>query len=133
MRCPPVTSRIVALLVSLLLAGCGGGSSPLAVHWTPAAEALLDPADLLRHVEDLAAPAMEGRASGTPGGERAAAYIAAAFARAGLRPAGGGGRYLQPFEVVTGIRPGPGNALLLDGLKPELNFGIRLFLPLGGP
>ena len=26
-----------------------------------------------------------------------------------------------------------GTALLLDGLKPELNIGLRLFLPLGGP
>jgi hypothetical protein len=26
-----------------------------------------------------------------------------------------------------------GTALLLDGLKPELNIGFRLFLPLGGP
>jgi hypothetical protein len=116
----PVTSRIVALLVILPLAGCAGGSSHLAAHWSPAAEALLDPAGLLRHVEALAAPAMEGRASGTPGGERAAAYIAAEFARAGLRPAGEAGGYLQPFEVVTGIRPGPGNALLFDGLPAPL-------------
>jgi hypothetical protein len=76
MRWRPASPRIVLLFV-LLLAGCGGGSSHLAVRWSAAAEALLASADLLRHVEALAAPAMEGRASGTPGGERAAAYIAA--------------------------------------------------------
>ncbi|MGH7409031.1 MAG: M28 family peptidase, partial [Candidatus Methylomirabilales bacterium] len=115
MRRPSATSRHVPLL-ALLLAGCAGGSSHLAVHWSAAAEALLAPADLLRHVEVLAGPAMEGRASGTPGGERAAAYIAAEFARAGLTPGGEGGSYFQPFEVITGIRLGPANALHFDGL-----------------
>ena len=115
----PASPRIVFLFV-LLLAGCGGGSSHLAVHWSAAVEALLAPADLLRHVEVLAAPAMEGRASGTPGGERAAAYIAAEFARAGLKPAGDGGGFLQPFDVVTGIRLGPANALALEGLPAPL-------------
>ncbi|MGH7364451.1 MAG: hypothetical protein ACREKA_11950, partial [Candidatus Methylomirabilales bacterium] len=131
MRRPPATSRIVPLFV-LLLAGCGGGSSHLAVHWSAAAEALLAPADLFLHVEALAAPAMEGRASGTPGGERAAAYIAAEFARAGLTPGGEGGSYLQPFEVITGIRLGPANALLFDGLPAPPTSPVvgRDFIPL---
>ena len=61
MRSRSATSRIVPLL-ALLLVGCAGGSSHLAVHWSAAVEARLAPADLLRHVEALAAPAMEGRA-----------------------------------------------------------------------
>ncbi len=132
MRCPPVKSRIV-LLLALLLAGCAGASSHLAVHWSAAAEALFAPAELLRHVETLAAPAMEGRASGTPGGERAAAYIAAEFARAGLTPAGEGGSSLQPFEVITGIRLGPANALTFDGPPapmPAPSVVGRDFIPL---
>lgn len=131
MRWRPASPRIVLLFV-LLLAGCGGGSSHLAVHWSAAAEALLAPADLLRHVEALAAPAMEGRASGTPGGERAAAYIAAEFARAGLAPGGEEGSYLQPFEVITGIRLGPANALLFDGLPAPPTSPVvgRDFIPL---
>jgi hypothetical protein len=131
MRWRPASPRIVLLFV-LLLAGCGGGSSHLAVHWSAAAEALLAPADLLRHVEALAAPAMEGRASGTPGGERAAAYIAAEFARAGLTPGGEEGSYLQPFEVITGIRLGPANALLFEGLPaPPTSPAVgRDFIPL---
>jgi S1-C subfamily serine protease len=48
-------------------------------------------ADLEVHVQALTAPEMEGRGSGTPGGERAARYIASVLARAGLRPGGDGG------------------------------------------
>ena len=46
-------------------------------------------------------PAMDGRAAGTPGADRAAAYLVAEFQRLGLRPAGDGGGYLQRFEVLT--------------------------------
>lgn len=118
MRRRALQLRIVLLL--LLLAGCAGGSAHLALHWSGAAEALLAGPDLFRHVEALAAPEMEGRGSGTPGADRAAAYIAAEFARAGLKPAGDGGGYLQPFEVVTGVRLGPANALALEGLPAPL-------------
>jgi hypothetical protein len=73
----------------------------------PSAEWILD------QVRILADPAMEGRASGTPGAERAAAHIAKVFREAGLRPGGDGGGYLQAFSAanwptanVIGILPG---------------------------
>jgi hypothetical protein len=131
MRQRAFRSRIALLL--LLLAGCADGSSHLALHWSGAAEGLLAGPDLFRHVEALAAPEMEGRGSGTPGADRAAAYIAAEFARAGLKPAGDGGGYLQPFEVVTGIRLGPANALDFEGLPaplPAAPAAARDFIPL---
>lgn len=71
-------------------------------------------ADLLSIVRTLAAPEMEGRATGSPGMERAARYIAAEFQRAGLLPAGDGGSYFQSFDVVTGIRLGGQNRLQLQ-------------------
>lgn len=40
------------------------------------------------HVEALAADGMEGRNTGSPGYQRAAAYVAGEFERAGLKPAG---------------------------------------------
>ena len=43
----------------------------------------------------LSNDAMEGRDTGSPGYDRAAAYVAARFERAGLAPAGDGGTYFQ--------------------------------------
>jgi aminopeptidase YwaD len=54
---------------------------------------------------------MEGRAAGTAGADRAAAYLVAEFRRLGLRPAGDGGTFLQRFEVLTGVRLAPGGAI----------------------
>lgn len=76
-------------------------------------------ADLRRHVETLASDAMEGRLTGTPGGERAANYVAAAFKAAGLEPMGDAGSYMQSFEFTAGVSLGKDNALTasVDG-KP---------------
>jgi hypothetical protein len=52
----------------------------------------------------LAAPTMEGRGTGQPGGDRAARYIAAQFKRLGLKPLGDKpNTYLQsiPFRTTT--------------------------------
>ena len=54
---------------------------------------------------------MDGRAAGTPGADRAAAYLVAEFRRLGLRPAGDAGGFLQRFEVLTGVRLAPGAAI----------------------
>ncbi len=49
----------------------------------------------------LAAREMEGRGTATPGGERAARYIADRFARLGLKPLGESGTYLQPIKFES--------------------------------
>lgn len=87
--------------------------------WVAAAQAaaptIPSPRWLLEHVRVLSAPEMEGRASGTPGADRAAHHIARQFEAEGLRPGGGAGGFLQVFEVPTGIRLGPDNALSVAG------------------
>src|SRR5262249_56652314 len=50
------------------------------------------------HVEALANDGMAGRNTGSPEHQRAAAYVAAAFQRAGLEPAGGCG-HNQPGKI----------------------------------
>ena len=50
------------------------------------------------HVEFLASDALEGRNVGTPGLEKAIAYVEAQFKIAGLKPAGAGG-YRQPVKL----------------------------------
>lgn len=54
-----------------------------------------------RMTRALVAPEMEGRASGQPGGERAARLIAEWFGDAGLEPLGEDG-FLQPVPLLSG-------------------------------
>ena len=93
-------AAIAALLLSFVLTAVAAAARPG-----------LGAADLLAHVTALTAPEMEGRGSGTPGGDRAARYIADALARAGLRPGGEGGTFFQEFPVATIPSLGPGNRL----------------------
>jgi len=85
---------------------------------------------LLDQVKTLAAPEMEGRASGSPGAERAARHLAAEFQRLGLRPGGDGGTWLQTFTVPTGIRLGDVNALSVPAPAPRALALGRDFAPL---
>jgi hypothetical protein len=81
----------LAWLASAFAAAAGGVAPP-------------PPAWLRGEVEALTAPEMEGRRSGTAGGERAARHLAEALARAGLQPGGDGGTFLQSFVIAAGTR-----------------------------
>ena len=82
-----------------------GQRQQLAQRKVVAAPARIEAAQVLGDVKTLAAPAMQGRAVGTPGGKAARDYIAARFAALGLEPAFGK-RYEQPFTFTPsrGIR-----------------------------
>jgi hypothetical protein len=67
--------------------------------------------ELERHVLALTVPEMEGRGSGTPGGERAARYIAERLTAFGLRPGGDGGTFFQSFVVGSSLRVAAGARL----------------------
>ena len=71
----------------------------------------------MRDVIFLASDAMKGRGNGSPELDQAADYIAGQFRLAGLQPAGENKSYFQSFEITTGARFGPRNALQIDG-KP---------------
>ncbi len=100
----------------------------LAVFSAPAAEktaayrAAVDAINVdeqFQHVEILASPAMEGRRPGTPGGDKAADYLAKHFAKCGLKPAGADGTYLQPFDA-KGITSMQNVLAILPGSDPKL-------------
>ncbi|MGH7356088.1 MAG: M28 family peptidase [Candidatus Rokuibacteriota bacterium] len=99
---------VVAALVVLLLLPAALASSVAAprVAWTPPSAA-----ELQALVEALTTPEMDGRRSGTPGGERAARQIAAWLAAAGLRPGGDDGGFFQSFPVGSVTRVGPASSL----------------------
>lgn len=95
----------------------------------PAAAADADGARWWSHVETLAGPQFEGRLTGTPGYDKAAAYAAAQFKAFGLKPAGTEG-YLQPmkFTVQKVLAEGSSAALVVEGHEQPLRVGPDLLL-----
>ena len=87
---------IGALCTALTLGACAGGApDPQTAAWW-------------RTTGDLSSDAMEGRDTGSPGYDRAAAYVAQRFAAAGLIPAGEDGRWFQSiaFDEIEVIAEG---------------------------
>ncbi|HSC44001.1 MAG TPA: M20/M25/M40 family metallo-hydrolase [Candidatus Binatia bacterium] len=77
----------------------------------------------------LASPELTGRGVDTPGIKLARDYLAAEFARAGLRPGGDDGGFFQPFDVAVGVTVNQPSSLTLDQNAPlELN---KDWIPLG--
>ncbi len=75
----------------------------LLLVWLAAAPAYAQPqiaaSTLARVVGTLAADSLAGRAAGTPGIAKAARFLAAEFARAGVQPLPGNAGYEQAFEA----------------------------------
>jgi len=126
-------ARLVLIGVILMFSSWLGPTAAPADHLdTVAAEEAIQAEVLLEHLRVLTASEMEGRAAGTPGGDRAAAYIAAEFRRLGLQPLGADGNYLQTFAITTGVRLGEGNRLALEfaGARKRYEVGTA-FQPFG--
>ena len=104
--------RIAALLALLLLGSCQSTNQ-------------LQPSENLikQHMSILAADDMEGREAGTPGYDKAAAYVAEEFAKLGLLPAGEDGTYFQNVPMRRSYRETEN--LFLEANRPD---GSRLNL-----
>lgn len=88
--------------------------------------------EVQKHVKYLASDQLEGRKTGTKGGEAAARYIANEFESYGLKPVGHHGTYFQNFDFVAGIKLGEVNTLALGVAGKTLNLEINKdFRPLG--
>ncbi len=110
-----VTRSFTIAYVVLMLSACatGGGAidAPTAEWWAT--------------TKALSGDDMEGRDTGSPGYDRAAAYTANRFQRAGLRPAGDGGTYFQriAFDEVEVASDGTSFAVHhADGSARQLRF-----------
>ncbi len=66
------------------------------------------------HIAEIASDKYEGRLTGTPGYERAAAYVAGRFGALGLKPAGTNG-YLQRVRFVEQTVDQSASRLTLSG------------------
>ena len=113
--------RRVAVLALLV------GTGACHARTGPSAAATPDSLAVRRDIAYLASDALEGRMTGTPGNDSAAAYIARRYAALRLRPLSAG--YLQPFDGRsaadvhtghTGARLTQNVVALLAGTDPNL-------------
>jgi len=113
-----------ALLALILLSLVQGGvAARVQAQADPAADALhtIDEETLRGHENYLASDALEGRAAGFPGNEKAVAYLVKEATSYELKPAGTDG-YTQEFEFATqGTTRRAKNVLaILEGSDPKL-------------
>lgn len=85
--------RSLAVAATLALA-----AAALAAQTAPATHSP-QAAVILRDIRYLASDALDGRLTGSPGNDSAAAYLARRFKALGLRPGGDHGTYLQHWTV----------------------------------
>ncbi len=103
--CAALAATLFAVLASAGVPATQAASTPEA----PA----IDVDRLRAHVAFLADDLLEGRGTGTRGGDIAGAYIATQFALAGLQPAGDHGTYFQKV-ALTGVTTLPDTSFALE-------------------
>jgi hypothetical protein len=115
----PTFRRAGVLFLALLLGACAGVSAQ-----APERVGGLSAERYMQRVAYLASDELSGRASGSPGLEKAADYLAAQFRELGLKPGGDRDTWFQTFEITTGVEFGSSNALSIDGasLKRDADF-----------
>lgn len=107
----------LAIAATLLLAPALAQAAP---------EPPLDEAALREHIAWLADDAREGRLPGTAGGDATQAYIAEAFARAGLKPGANG--WFQPVPLVERVPGAVAHRWLRQGETVAVSDAGSLFV-----
>src|SRR5438094_8419684 len=118
--------RFVTFLLAVLLIVATAGASARTAVVPPQA------ASLAESVNALTTPEMDGRRSGTPGGDHAARRLADWLAAAGLRPGGDAGSFLQTFVLETTTRPAASSSLELAAPSSRRFESGREWAPHGG-
>ena len=99
-------ARIKRVLATVLIGLMLGASATVALTaWTTGTLAQVQSAttELEKHAKYLASEQLTGRGVDTPGIKLARDYIAAEFAKYGLKPGGDNGSYSQGFDVAVGV------------------------------
>ena len=131
-----------AVATALALAACGGDrpaadadtGATAAAPATPDASSHefspeISEADFREMVRTLSSDEFEGRAPGSPGGERTVEYISAQFERIGLEPAGENGGWYQTVPMVQ-TTASDATVLRIAGAngERELAFGTDMMI-----
>ncbi|MHB1312453.1 MAG: M20/M25/M40 family metallo-hydrolase [Gemmatimonadaceae bacterium] len=88
------------LLTAALAVACGGAADPTKAPVPAEAMAAIDTATLMQHIRVLAADSLLGRAPGSLGEEKTAAYLESQFKMIGLKPGNPDGSYIQKVPLV---------------------------------
>ncbi|HEV2388795.1 MAG TPA: M28 family metallopeptidase [Candidatus Acidoferrales bacterium] len=119
---------MISFIACLAAAGAAGQAARVGrIDWQAAGQRWW------AHIEYLASNDLQGRGTGTPGFQKAAAYVAAQFKNAGLEPAGLSG-YFQPVDFIE-RQPDESNstaALVSGGKAAPLAIGEDVRLGLRG-
>ncbi len=112
MRINDMFTRLLGLFTfGLVLAASASAQQP----YTITADSLM------HHIEVLADDSLEGREVGEPGEWKAALYIKAILASAGLAPIDADGDYLQPFDFIKSIDVVESSELVINDTKLTLD------------
>jgi len=113
----------LAIFAAAILCGCSHTGDP----WSSAALGKISPEDVHTNIFYLASDSMMGRNTPSPQLDTAASYIAAAFARDGLRPVNGS-YYQRVLLNIVGL--GEPNALRIRSGSAERTYEIKSeFMP----
>jgi Zn-dependent M28 family amino/carboxypeptidase len=122
--------RLLAGLSLFGVAACAegrvGADSPPTMESMEAALESITAEDILRHTSALADDSMQGRSPGTPGEDRAVAYLERAFRTMGLEPGNPDGTYVQQVPLV-GLTPRVTASLNVGGRRVPLQ-GVRDYI-----
>ena len=124
--------RPAPLLFAIILAACSTASDRAtpngdtavvfqASTGVAAAADAISADSLLQHIKDLSADSMEGRAPGTPGEEKAVAYITRQFQALGLKPGNPDGTFIQNVDLL-GYKAHPTAAFTARGKTIALRY-----------
>ncbi|MDE3054237.1 MAG: M28 family peptidase [Gemmatimonadota bacterium] len=114
-RFPGLVALIAAGAAAACTASPAGDPAGTAPAVLAAAKAI-SADSLLQHIKDLSADSMEGRAPGTPGEEKATAYMQRQFQALGLAPGNPDGTFIQKVQLI-GYTSSP-SAKIVAGGKP---------------
>ncbi|MDE3216312.1 MAG: M28 family peptidase [Gemmatimonadota bacterium] len=115
LRIPGLVALIAAGAAAACTASPAGDPAGTAPAVLAAAKAI-SADSLLQHIKDLSADSMEGRAPGTPGEEKATAYMQRQFQALGLAPGNPDGTFIQKVQLI-GYTSSP-SAKIVAGGKP---------------
>jgi Zn-dependent M28 family amino/carboxypeptidase len=91
---------MLASTLALLVGSCAKDSAATSAAAIDTAAQAITADSLLQHIRDLSDDSTEGRAPGTPGEDKAVAYMQNQFKAMGLKPGNPDGTYLQTVDLM---------------------------------